>query len=219
MSCGPAKAVTELTEQIDNTLSVADKALTALPLGIASVVGYVEAQLATQINQKIKLIKELIQGQIPSLPGGGLPTELTTLIQTGLAGAAALTYINDLKEKYEDVDVDVDNIVELLAEVGNDLDKLCKIVPNVQNIGGDFVIKGFPVSFPEIDPLLILEEGEFPDVVGNVTDALKTVDLDFEPDLDKVGDIGVREEPGAPFRVNGSNRSQRKSEDFFGNLV
>lgn len=218
MSCGPAEAVRELTESIDNVLSVADKALTALPLGIASIPGYVEAQLGPPLAEKIKLMKQLIEGQIPTLPGVSLPAELTTLISAGLAGAAALTYVDDLKEKYANLpEVDIDNIVELMTELGNDLDQLCKIVPNVQNIGGDLIVKGFPVSFPEIDPLKIIEEGKFPDVIGNIKDALKDVEIEFEPDPDKAGQISVSEKPGAPFRVNGSNRSQRRTDNFFGN--
>lgn len=219
MSCGPAQAVQDITKQVDGIMSIADKALTVLPLGIASVPGFVEATLGASIAQKVKLAKQLLEGQIPSLPSLSLPQELTTLIETGLAGAAALTYLDDLKDKYKDVDVDIDNVVDVLNSVGNDLDQLCKLVPNIQDIGGNFVVKGFPVSFPQIDPLQIIEEGKFPDIIGNVEDALKSVELDFEPDLEKVGEINIVEEPGAPFRLNGSSRSQRTSGDFFGNII
>jgi len=126
--------------------------------------------------------------------------------------------VKNLKDKYSDVDVDIDNVVGLMEDLGNDLDLLCKLVPNIQDVGGELVVKGFPVSFPDISPGTILEEGKFPDILKNIEDAIKDVEVTFTPDPDKEG-ITVSEEPGAPFRVNGGKRDQRTRATFLDDLT
>lgn len=221
MSCGPAQVIKDLAEKAEEALQIADKAANALPYGAASVVGFVEANLVSQINEQVSLLKDFIDNPL-SAAGGlvpGLPSEIQSLIEAGenivdlveenvTPVVATGIYISNLKDKYSDLDIDIDNIVEVMEDLGNDLDLLCKIVPNIQNVGGELIIKGFPVSFPDISPGTILTEGKFPNIVENIVDAAKNVDLVFVPDEENQG-IKVSEEPGAPYRENGTPRSQR----------
>jgi len=223
MSCGPAELVKDISANIEQTLDIADKALTVLPLKIASIPGYVEAQLISSLNEKVKLIKQLLENPLDALGGliPGLPADIQQFINdyggiaAGVAGAAI--YLNDLKEKYSDLDVDIDNIVGILNEVGNDLELLCEIVPNIQDIGGEFVFKGLPLKMPEINVAKIIKEGEFPDIVADFKNAVSRVDVDVILDPDKQG-FTVSEAPGEPYRMNGRPRFARKRNRLLDDL-
>jgi len=224
MSCGPAELVKDISANIEQTLDIADKALTVLPLKIASIPGYVEAQLISSLNEKVQLIKQLLENPLDALGGliPGLPADIQQFIKdyggiaAGVAGAAI--YLNDLKEKYSDLDVDIDNIVGILNEVGNDLELLCEIVPNIQDIGGEFVFKGLPLKMPEINVAKIIKEGEFPDIVADFKNAVSRVDVDVILDPDKQG-FTVSEAPGEPYRMNGRPRFARKRNRLLDDLT
>ena len=215
MSCGPAELVKDLSANVEQLLNIADTALVALPYKIASVPGYVEAQLLTSLQSKIQILNQLLANPLDALGGmiPGLPADIKGFVDeyagvaAGVVGSAL--YLKNLKDKYGDLDVDIDNIVGILNEAGNDLDKICEIVPNIQNIGGEFVLKGIPLSMPEINVKRIVAEGKFPDVVGNFKDAAGKVEVEVELDPDKQG-FTVSEEPGQAFRMNGVPRFARK---------
>jgi len=224
MSCGPAELVKNLSANIEQTLDIADKALTVLPLKIATIPGYVELQLLTSLNQKVKLIKQLLENPLAALGGlvPGLPADMQKFLNdfggvaAGIAGAAV--YLDDMKDKYGDLDVDIDNIVGVLNEVGNDLELLCEIVPNIQDIGGTFVLKGFPLKLPEINVKNIIKEGEFPDIIADFKNAASRVDVDLILDPDKQG-FTVSEAPGEAFRMNGRPRFARKRNRLLDDLL
>jgi len=224
MSCGPAELVKDISANIEQTLDIADKALTVLPLKIATIPGYVELQLLTSLNQKVKLIKQLLEDPLGALGGliPGLPADIQQFINdyggiaAGVAGAAV--YLDDMKEKYGDLDVDIDNIVGVLNEVGNDLELLCEIVPNIQDIGGEFIFKGLPLKMPEINVEKIIKEGEFPDIVADFKNAVSRVDVDIVLDPDKQG-FTISEAPGEPYRMNGRPRFARKRNRLLDDLM
>jgi len=215
MSCGPAKLVKDLSANVEQLLTIADTALVVLPFKIASIPGFVEVQLLTSLQSKIQLLNMLLEDPLAAVGGliPGLPADIQGFVDqyagvaAGVVGSAL--YLNQMKDKYGDLDVDIDNIVGILNEAGNDLDKICNIVPNIQNIGGEFVLKGIPLSMPEINVKRIVKEGKFPDVVGNFKDAAGKVELEVELDPNKQG-FTVSEEPGQAFRMNGVPRFARK---------
>lgn len=210
MSCGPAQGLIDLAEKIDSTLEYADNALETLDKKIASIPGWVESQLTAGIDQQIKLAKEMLEDPLASIKDRipGLPEDFENMLNTAKGLAATALYLNGLKEKYKDVDVDIDNIASLLRDVGNDLNLLCQLVPNMQNIGGEVVRLGQPLSFPTPTEAMksILKEGKFPDITSQFEDAIKDGSLVFVPNPNSSG-ISFREEPGHPFRLNGSKRS------------
>lgn len=210
MSCGPAQGLIDLADKIDSTLGFADDALAALDKKIAAIPGFVEAQLLSGINQQIQLAKQLLEDPLAALKGRipGLPEDFQKMLDTATGLASTALYLNGLKEKYKDVDVDIDNIAGLLREAGNDLNLICQIVPNMQNIGGEVVRLGQPLSFPTPTEAMksILKEGKFPDITSQFEDAIKDGTLVFVPNPNS-SKISFREDPGHPFRLNGSRRS------------
>lgn len=210
MSCGPAQGLIDLADNIDSTLQYADDALAALDKKIASIPGFVEAQLTAGIDAQIKLAKEMLEDPLASIKNRipGLPEDFEKMLDTAKGIAGTALYLNGLKEKYKDVDVDIDNIAGLLRDVGNDLNLLCQLVPNMQNIDGEVVRLGQPLSFPTPTETMksLLKEGKFPDITAQFEDAIKDGTLVFVPNQSGSG-ISFREEPGDPFRLNGSRRN------------
>jgi len=210
MSCGPAQGLIDLADNIDSTLQYADDALAALDKKIASIPGFVEAQLTAGIDAQIKLAKEMLEDPLSALKGRipGLPEDFENMLKVAKGVAGTALYLNGLKEKYKDVDVDIDNIASLLRDVGNDLNLLCQLVPNMQNIDGEVVRLGQPLSFPTPTEAMksLLKEGKFPDITTQFEDAIKDGTLVFVPNQSGSG-ISFREEPGHPFRLNGSRRN------------
>tara|TARA_R110001606_G_scaffold96378_3_gene213546 strand:- start:62552 stop:63355 length:804 start_codon:yes stop_codon:yes gene_type:complete len=213
MSCGPAQGLIDLADKIDSTLDFADTALAGLEMKIASIPGFVEAQLSTAISQQIKLAKTTLQanleGRIP-----GLGEEFSDLLSSAKSLAKTALFLNGLKEKYKDQDIDIDNIANLLREAGNDLNLICQLVPNMQTVGGEVVRLGQPLSFPTPTEAMrsLLKEGKFPDITTQFKDAIKDGELVFVPNQ-KSSNISFREEPGNPFRINGSRRRVGQSLD------
>src|SRR6056300_1414081 len=184
MSCGPSDQLRQLATTIEAVLDTADTIATTLPLKIASIPGFVEAQLLTGLNEKVQLLKDIIEdplaavgGLIPSLPGGvqdfinSGKEALGPLGETLTGAAATAIFIDDMFDKYSGTEVTIDNIADLVIDLGDDIDLVCQLIPNIQNIGGELVVKGFPVSFPSIDPTLLIKEGKFHDITGNLKDA------------------------------------------------
>lgn len=213
MSCGPAQGLIDLADKIDSTLEYADNALAALDKKIASIPGWVEAQLTTGIDQQIQLAKQMLEDPLSAIKGRipGLPEDFENMLKVAKGVAGTALYLNGLKEKYKDVDVDIDNIASLLRDVGNDLNLLCQLVPNMQNIDGEVVRLGQPLSFPTPTETMksLLKEGKFPDITSQFEDAIKDGTLVFVPNQSGSG-ISFREEPGHPFRLNGSNRNVKQ---------
>jgi len=153
MSCGPDLKQLKAIDAINNAVEVTDKAIAALPKKIATIPGYAEVQLLTQINQDLKNLKEIIDDPLALaeafLPS--LPTEFANYIAAGnaLAGDSAsfLKFADDLQEKYGDFDFgDPQDILEAVNGVGGDIDKLCQVVPNIQKRKDQFIKKGAPIS-------------------------------------------------------------------------
>jgi len=153
MSCGPAESVGKLVDGINGVVDSTEAAIAALPKGIASIPGYAEVQMAIQIQQDLKRLKELaddpaalVEAAIPSLP-----LEFQQFIAEGnaLVGETIekAEFLNSLSEKYGNVDYsDPEELLGALNELGGDLNKVCEIVPNIQTRYGEFVEKGKQVS-------------------------------------------------------------------------
>ena len=58
MSCGPAESVGKLVDGINNTVSIVENTIAALPQGVASIPGYAELQLAIQILNLQKFLEQ-----------------------------------------------------------------------------------------------------------------------------------------------------------------
>ena len=153
MSCGPDLKQKKAIDAINNAVAITEQAIAALPKGIASIPGYATLQLANQINEDLKNLKDLVddplalaEGLIPSLP-----QEFTQYIALGnsLAGDSVefLSFVQDLEDKYSGFDYgNPEDILEAINSIGGDINRLCEAVPNVQKRKGEFIKKGAPIS-------------------------------------------------------------------------
>lgn len=153
MSCGPAESVGKLVDGINNTVSIVENTIAALPQGVASIPGYAELQVAVQIQQDLQNLKgmlddpvALVENAIPSLS-----TEFQTFIAAGNDLIGNITeqaeFIGSLGEKYGDFDYgDPEELIGAIGELQGDLGRLCEVVPNIQTRYGEFVEKGKAVS-------------------------------------------------------------------------
>ena len=153
MSCGPAESVGKLVDGINNTVSIVENTIAALPQGVASIPGYAELQVAVQIQQDLQNLKgmlddpvALVENAIPSLS-----TEFQTFIAAGNDLIGNITdqaeFIGSLSEKYGDFDYgDPEELIGAIGELQGDLGRLCEVIPNVQTRYGEFVEKGKAVS-------------------------------------------------------------------------
>lgn len=153
MSCGPAQSVINLVDGLNGVIETTDAAISALPLKVASIPGYAEVQLAVQVSQDLKLLKELLDDPLALLEMAipSLPLEFQQYIEEGnrLVGDTLekAEFVGSLSEKYGNVDIgDPEELLGALNDLGGDLTKLCEIIPNIQKRQGEFVAKGNPVS-------------------------------------------------------------------------
>ena len=79
-----------------------------------------------------------------------------------------------MKDKYANVDVDIENLADLLRTGAMDLDNLCKLVPNIQTQGVNVEIKATPTSLPDIDPVAILRGGAIPEFPTSIETYIET---------------------------------------------
>lgn len=153
MSCGPDLKQVKAVEAINNAVSITDKAVAALPKRVASIPGYAELQLLKQINEDLQNLKAIIDDPLALLEAAipSLPQEFTQYLEAGnaLAGDSAefLQLVSDLDDKYGDFDYgNPEDILEAINGVGNDINRLCEAVPNIQKRKGEFIKKGQPIS-------------------------------------------------------------------------
>lgn len=153
MSCGPDLKQKKAIDAINNAVAITEQAIASLPKSVASIPGYATLQLANQINEDLKNLKDLVddplalaEGLIPSLP-----QEFTQYIALGnsLAGDSVefLSFVQDLEDKYSGFDYgNPEDILEAINSIGGDINRLCETVPNVQKRKGEFIKKGAPIS-------------------------------------------------------------------------
>ena len=170
MSCGPAKAITEMADQLDALNEKIDATIMDIP-GMGELAGLkdkVESQaqgLMDKLNEAMPSIK------MPELPFDQLPLQDQF---KQLAGLAALGYLRKdefedklekAKSAFEGLDFDVRNLDDLADQLRSGamrIDDICKLVPNVQTQGVNLEVKGVPTSFPNVDPVAMIKGGELP---------------------------------------------------------
>jgi hypothetical protein len=153
MSCGPAESVGKLVDGINNTVSIVENTIAALPQGVASIPGYAELSVAVQIQQDLQNLKGMLDDPVAALENAipSLSTEFQSFIESGndLIGDIIdqAEFIGSLGDKYGDFDYgDPEELIGAIAELQGDLGRLCEVVPNVQTRYGEFVKKGKAVS-------------------------------------------------------------------------
>ena len=167
MSCGLSEAMKGAADQVDALNEKFDAAVMNSPIGeLGNIAEKAEAGaqgVMDKLNDAIPSIK------LPNLPFDQLPLqdqfkELAALTALGILQAPKIAQQLELmKRKYKGTDIDIDNLAQLLRSGAMDIDKICKLVPNVDMQGVNVEVKGVPTSFPDIDPVALIRKGKLPD--------------------------------------------------------
>ena len=160
MSCGLSEAMKGAADQVDALNEKFDAAVMNSPIGeLGNIAEKAEAAaqgVMDKLNDAIPSIK------LPNLPFDQLPLqdqfkELAALTALGILQAPKIAQQLELmKRKYKGTDIDIDNLADLLRSGAMDIDKICKLVPNVDMQGVNVEVKGVPTSFPDIDPVALI---------------------------------------------------------------
>jgi hypothetical protein len=153
MSCGAPQALTDLVDGINGVIDTVELSVAALPKRIASIPGYTEITMGVQVAQDLKKMKELLDDPFALaeelLPS--LPQEFQDFIDKGnqLVGDTleSAELVSGMAEKYKDIDIgDPEELLDALNGLGDDIDKLCEIIPNIQTRYGELVELGKPLT-------------------------------------------------------------------------
>lgn len=170
MSCGPAAGAKALADKVDAVNDKIDSVISDAQQGIASQVASLKSTIQGEVSGMTDSLKKLIP-EIPKVPDS-LQNDITKITKTLLTGKLAAEDIaNDLKnleQKWGSLDfgdINLNNLPQLLRSGALDLESICKKIPNLEKEGVDVIVKGAPVTFPEIDAVSIIRGGNIPKVI------------------------------------------------------
>ena len=153
MSCGAPKELLDLVDGINGVIDTVELGIAALPKRIASIPGYTEIVMATQVANDLKLYKSLLDDPLALLEMAvpSLPQEFQDFIDAGNSLVAEteekLNLVSSIADKYGDLDIgDPEELLDALNDLGGDIDKLCTIIPNIQERFGELIEMGKPLT-------------------------------------------------------------------------
>tara|TARA_B100000925_G_scaffold122927_1_gene91191 strand:- start:273 stop:908 length:636 start_codon:yes stop_codon:yes gene_type:complete len=153
MSCGAPKELLDLVDGINGVIDTVELGIASLPKRIASIPGYTEIVMATQVANDLKLYKSLLDDPLALLEMAvpSLPQEFQDFIDAGNSLVAEteekLNLVSNIANKYGDLDIgDPEELLDALNDLGGDIDKLCTIIPNIQERFGELIEMGKPLT-------------------------------------------------------------------------
>ena len=153
MSCGAPRELLDLVDGINGVIDTVELGIAALPKRIASIPGYTEIVMATQVANDLKLYKSLLDDPLALLETviPSLPQEFQDFIAAGNSLVAEteekLNLVSSIANKYGDLDIgDPEELLDALNDLGSDIDKLCTIIPNIQERFGNLIEMGKPLT-------------------------------------------------------------------------
>jgi hypothetical protein len=204
MSCGATEKLVELTQSIGSTNDIIDKLIDKIPITPAQNQSIADAAAIIAMASDAAAIQELVtsklKGLIPEIDIPFIPdsvqNDFTNVVQNILtAQLAAEDLANELtrlEQKWSGVDlgnIRIQDIPQLLRSGALDLDRICKLVPNFEKDGSQIVLKGTPISFPEINVADILKGGSLPNI--QVPDFAEVVTRRVQKGTEKFINISV----------------------------
>lgn len=197
MSCGATEKLVELTQSIGSTNDIIDKLIDKIPITPAQNQSIADAAAIIAMATDAAAIKELVTSKLKGyLPEIEIPEEVKGL-QADIEGfasdiLAAKLAVDDiknevynLKTKYDGLDlgdIAIDDIPDLLRQGALDLDNLCKKIPNFEEDGAGFVLKGTPITTPKksaIADLLGIQIPEIKDFVYDIREVKQSKGKSF----------------------------------------
>ena len=179
MSCGPAAGLKALSDKMLAANDQLDSLLDSATGGITDSLAGLEAMVLAEVGG----LQDKMMSMGPSIDLPKVPTmlsgveDLAKIVALGVVAAPQIANeLATLEKKWGSIlsdnpildgDVkinDFKDLANLLARGGADLDRLCKMVPNIEE-GLEVQVKGTPVSFPEIDAKALLNGHKLPKFV------------------------------------------------------
>jgi hypothetical protein len=195
--CGATEKLVELTDSFLTKDELIDKAIDKLPITPAQGQAIQDAIEIALIATDAAALQSLVTSKLKEfLPEIELPEEIKGL-QADIEGfasdilAAKLAVddikneVSNLKTKYDGLDlgdVAIDDIPNLLKQGALDLDNLCKKIPNFEEDGAGFILKGTPITTPKksaIADLLGIQIPEVKDVVYRIQEVKQAKEKSF----------------------------------------
>lgn len=184
--CGATEKLVELTDSFLTKDELIDKVIDELPITPAQGQAIQDAIEIALIATDAAALQDLVTAKLKEhLPEIEIPEEIKGL-QADIEGfasdilAAKLAVddikneVSNLKTKYDGLDlgdVAIQDIPDLLKQGALDLDNLCKKIPNFEEDGAGFILKGTPITTPKksaIADLLGIQIPEIKDFVYDV---------------------------------------------------
>lgn len=192
MSCGPAEKLTKLAEDFETVEAQIDTMIA----DVEAQVGAIQATAQAEVDKVIGSLKGLMpEIDIPFIPDS-VQNDFTNVVQDILtAKLAAEDLANELtrlEQKWSGVDlgnIRIQDIPQLLRSGALDLENICQLIPNFEKDGSQVVLKGTPISFPEINVADIIKGGSLPNV--QVPDFAEVVTRRVQKGTEKFINISV----------------------------
>ena len=184
--CGATEKLVELTDSFLTKDELIDKVIDELPITPAQGQAIQDAIEIALIATDAAALQDLVTAKLKEhLPEIEIPEEIKGL-QADIEGfasdilAAKLAVddikneVSNLKTKYDGLDlgdVAIQDIPDLLKQGALDLDNLCKKIPNFEEDGAGFILKGTPITTPKksaIADLLGIQIPEIKDFIYDV---------------------------------------------------
>ena len=177
--CGATEKLVELTQSLGTTDEIIDGLVDKIPIRPEISQAVKDAAAIIAMAQDTAQIEALVTSKLKEfLPEIEVPEEIKGL-QADIEGfasdiLAAKLAVDDiknevynLKTKYDGLDlgnIAIDDIPDLLRQGALDLDNLCKKIPNFEEDGAGFVLKGTPITTPKKSAIADLLGIQIPEV-------------------------------------------------------
>ena len=166
--CGATEKLVELTQSIGSANDIIDGLINKIPITPAQGQAITDAAAIVAMASDAAAIQSLVTSKLKEyIPEIEIPEEIKGL-QTDIQSFASdiltaklavddiTNEVSNLKTKYSGLDlgnIDINDIPKLLKDGALDLNNLCQKIPNFEEDGAGFVLKGTPISTPKSSPI------------------------------------------------------------------
>jgi hypothetical protein len=166
--CGATEKLVELTQSIGTTDEIIDGLIDKIPITPAQGQAITDAAAIVAMASDAAAIQSLVTSKLKEyIPEIEIPEEIkglqadiqsfaSDILTAKLAVDDITNQVSNLKTKYSGLDlgnIDIDDIPKLLKDGALDLNNLCQKIPNFEEDGAGFVLKGTPISTPRSSPI------------------------------------------------------------------
>jgi len=166
--CGATEKLVELTQSIGTTDEIIDGLIDKIPITPAQGQAITDAAAIVAMASDAAAIQSLVTSKLNEyIPEIEVPEEIkglqadiqsfaSDILTAKLAVDDITNQVSNLKTKYSGLDlgnIDIDDIPKLLKDGALDLNNLCQKIPNFEEDGAGFVLKGTPISTPKSSPI------------------------------------------------------------------